>query len=287
MPSLISTTDLRKSLYMEYSRRILTESRNKREQNINGFLAINRDGLKYESLERRLCLYTTLIGEKVYIQYPGKESEGQLPNPNDFRPKLMMQNGQMMQDASFGFIWDIFDSIGKKHNDYLSFVATLFIRMQYLQEYEYVEDSYKYEEIEIDGNEETLFENGMETLKWNKLQISEDVWYTLNDRIGMIEIPQGEISFEGFIKLIDLLFQNEDCKYYYKQVIRNNQNFNWGTTGRPNTVSTNLRVLRYLENKEKLSDLLNAIQKGRGVMSFPKADYSIVTDNMVINIDNQ
>ncbi|MFR7413901.1 MAG: hypothetical protein ACLUTC_12300 [Anaerobutyricum hallii] len=272
---------------MEYSRRILTESRNKREQNINGFLAINRDGLKYESLERRLCLYTTLIGEKVYIQYPGKESEGQLPNPNDFRPKLMMQNGQMMQDASFGFIWDIFDSIGKKHNDYLSFVATLFIRMQYLQEYEYVEDSYKYEEIEIDGNEETLFENGMETLKWNKLQISEDVWYTLNDRIGMIEIPQGEISFEGFIKLIDLLFQNEDCKYYYKQVIRNNQNFNWGTTGRPNTVSTNLRVLRYLENKEKLSDLLNAIQKGRGVMSFPKADYSIVTDNMVINIDNQ
>jgi len=44
-------------------------------------------------------------------------------------------------------------------------------------------------------------------------------------------------------------------------------------------------ILNYLEGNEKISKLLDAFQKSRGVPAFPKRKYSMVTDGIVVNID--
>ena len=42
----------------------------------------------------------------------------------------------------------------------------------------------------------------------------ENIWYTLNDKMGWISLENGQvISFEGFYKTGgSLIFRNEDCK---------------------------------------------------------------------------
>lgn len=138
----------------------------------------------------------------------------------------------------------------------------------------------------VDGKEIEEIEVKKEKLDWYCLNISEDVWYTLNDVIGMIDLGNGQnVSFEGFIKLVDLLFQNEDCKYYYKNVIiKGDSNYKY-VNGRNNSSGANLLILNYLEGNVKISKLLDAFQKSRGVPQIKKGDYSIVTEKMVININ--
>ena len=46
-----------------------------------------------------------------------------------------------------------------------------------------------------------------------------------------------------------------------------------------------LFILNYLEGNVKLSKLLDAFQKSRGVPMIKKSDYSVVTDKIVINVD--
>ncbi len=68
-------TELRERLKIEYNKKdVLKESKRKRKKNIASFLGISRDSLKYGVKEKRILLYETLKGEKIYIQYPGKES---------------------------------------------------------------------------------------------------------------------------------------------------------------------------------------------------------------------
>ena len=57
--------------------------------------------------------------------------------------------------------------------------------------------------------------------------------------------------------------------------------------GRNSSGDANLAILSYLQKKKKLSDLLNEFQKGRGVTSYRKSDYSIVTDDIVVNLEVQ
>lgn len=125
-------------------------------------------------------------------------------------------------------------------------------------------------------------------LEWYRLNLADDLWHTLNDHIGMIKISENQkISFEGFIKFVDLLFQNEDCKYYYKNVIINgNQRYKYGN-GRPNSSAANLLILNYFEGNERISTLLNSFQKSRGVAHFKNSDYTLVTDGIVINTDRK
>ena len=44
---------------------------------------------------------------------------------------------------------------------------------------------------------------------------------------------------------------------------------------------------KFNDYAQKLSDLLNEFQKGRGVTSYRKSDYSIVTDDIVVNLEVQ
>jgi len=286
MPQILPIPELRSSLNATYSLDTLNHSKGQRILNIQSFLAINRDGLRYASLEHRILLYTTLQGERIYIQLPGKESSenNRNPMPMDFRPKLQGSNGNTMQDASFGFIWDILDEIGRQHRDYLSIIAALFFRMGYLYGYDFVSDSYKCSALKIhDENIEEVTDIEPIDISWLQIGLSDDVWFSLNNYFGDIPISSSQcISFEAFIKFVDLLLQNEDCKYYYRNVIQsNNPSYNL-RNGRTSTCDANLLILFYLQGHCRISTILNSFQKSRGVPPFRKSDYHIVTDGIVV-----
>lgn len=288
MKRILSNDELKNELKIDYSSGTVNKnSLEIRKKNIEAFNAICREGLKYKKKENRILLYETLNNEKIYIQLPGKESIEKPEMPLDFRPKVQLSNGDMAFDLSFGAIWDILDEIGKNHNAYLSYVAAIFFRLGYMVDYLAVTEYYKSFIIDIVSGEETqLQEEEKVKLSWYRINLSNDVWYTLNDRIGWIELENGKkISFEGFIKLVDLLFQNEDCKYYYKNVVIDKKENYRLNNGRNNSSAANLLILNYLEGNVKISKLLDAFQKSRGVPSFRKKDYSIVTDGIVVNID--
>jgi len=286
MPHILSFDDLKEALSAIYSRETLNRSKETRMFNIIAFSNIHRSGLVYASLENRMLLYETLRGEKVFIQYPGKESasNNRNPMPNDFRPKLQCDKGLLMQDASFGLIWDILEEIGKEHRRYLCLIAALFFRMGYM--YDYVKKCEKYARSAImfaKDSKERISKIGFIDLPWYCIELSDDIWFSLNNYIGDIEISSEQsISFEAFVKFIDLLLQNEDCKYYYRNMTQgNNRNYNL-RSGRTSTCDANLLVLYYLQENCGISYILDSFQKSRGVPPFRKSEYNIVTDGIVV-----
>lgn len=288
MGKLLTNDELKMELEADYSYRTVNKkSLEMRKKNILAFNSISRNGLKHNQKEKRVLLYETLHSEKVYIQFPGKESIEKPEMPYDFRPKLQLSTGEIVQDLSFGAIWDILDEIGKSHNAYLNYVAAIFFRLGYMYDYQVVNEKCKcYEITFLCGKENKCKEVADVQLSWYRINLSENLWYTLNDRIGWIDIGQErKISFEGFIKLVDLLFQNEDCKYYYKNTfIKEKENYKL-ENGRINSSAANLLILNYLEGNVQISKLLDSFQKSRGVPSFKKSDYSIVTNGIVVNVD--
>lgn len=283
--------ELRERLKIEYNKKdVLKESKRKRKKNIASFLGISRDSLKYGVKEKRILLYETLKGEKIYIQYPGKESTNKEPRPLDFRPELETVNGTFMQNITFGYIWDILDEIGRTHNGYLCLIAALIIKEEYMYDYQMCNEQYESYIVDYENNK--VSKDSPLTLEWYKLNLDDDVWFTLNDKVGDIKINNNEvISLEAFIKFIDLLFQNEDCKYYYINKVEKGKVSTIDEydlkNGRNSSGDANLAILSYLQKKKKLSDLLNEFQKGRGVTSYRKSDYSIVTDDIVVNLEVQ
>lgn len=291
MPKLLANTELRERLKIEYNKKdVLKESKRKRKKNIASFLGISRDSLKYGVKEKRILLYETLKGEKIYIQYPGKESTNKEPRPLDFRPELETVNGTFMQNITFGYIWDILDEIGRTHNGYLCLIAALIIKEEYMYDYQMCNEQYESYIVDYENNK--VSKDSPLTLEWYKLNLDDDVWFTLNDKVGDIKINNNEvISLEAFVKFIDLLFQNEDCKYYYINKVEKGKVSTIDEydlkNGRNSSGDANLAILSYLQKKKKLSDLLNEFQKGRGVTSYRKSDYSIVTDDIVVNLEVQ
>lgn len=291
MPKLLANMELRERLKIEYNKKdVLKESKRKRKKNIASFLGISRDSLKYGVKEKRILLYETLKGEKIYIQYPGKESTNKEPRPLDFRPELETVNGTFMQNITFGYIWDILDEIGRTHNGYLCLIAALIIKEEYMYDYQMCNEQYESYIVDYENNK--VSKDSPLTLEWYKLNLDDDVWFTLNDKVGDIKINNNEvISLEAFIKFIDLLFQNEDCKYYYINKVEKGKVSTIDEydlkNGRNSSGDANLAILSYLQKKKKLSDLLNEFQKGRGVTSYRKSDYSIVTDDIVVNLEVQ
>lgn len=288
MPSILSSEELRNALTYQYSQEVLEESRTKRMYNINAFNAIPREGLIFNQVERRLILHTTLNGEEISIQYPGKESAQNPSMEYDFRPKVKLANGAMMDDFTFGQIWDIFEIIGRGYRDFLSYISAIVYDMGYMRKYNRERSSYRIENIQIEDSMETVISENWYEFEWYKMGLSDDVWHTMNDRIGMIHLDDGTVvSVEAFLYMVDLLFQNEDCKYYYKKTILAHDNTYEKklNNGRNSSSHSNLYMLNFLQGNEKVSALVNAFVKGRGVAGYRKQDYSIVTNGMVYKIN--
>ena len=247
MPQVLPINDLRSVLKATYSRETLRKSKELRKINIEKFFIIDRNGLEYALKECRTQMYSTLLGEKIYIQYPGKESSKNYrnPMPKDFRPKLQCADGSMMKDATFGFIWDILDEIGKQHREYLSLVAAVFFRMGYMYNYVLASDLWECSTLYMDNHGINKIENNqLLNLSWYQIDFSDDVWHSLNNYIGSISTADNQvISFEAFIKFVDLLLQNEDCKYYFKNIIQG-ENLKYNLkSGRTSTCDANLLVI--------------------------------------------
>jgi len=73
------------------------------------------------------------------------------------------------------------------------------------------------------------------------------------------------MSFEGFLFYNELLVWNEDCKYYYRNYHVRNDGKWISTTGRVNTLLSHIRILGYILNEVRLSDIFDGFAKQQGI----------------------
>ena len=287
MPGVLSIDELKNELSADYSVEVNVDSKRKREENIEQFLEIDRTGLEFSKLEKRLNMYSTLMGEKICIQYPGKESTKKPKMPFDFRPKLIMHDGTVMPDASFGLIWDLIEGIAIRHKDYLNLVATVFWYIGYMYGYAKTKEEYEFDWVKNDrrrSEQEVIVPGEKLEVEWWHINLDDSVWDSLNNYIGPIAIDETHnISFEALMKFVDLLLQNEDCKYYYKKKILGKKEYKL-ENGRTNTADANLAIIMYFEKKCSFSEIANKIQQGKGMPRFAKQNYHIVTDGIISNV---
>ena len=247
------------------------KSEDQKMENINSFDSLSRDGLVSGEIERRILLYETLAGEKIFMQYPGIEStrEGARKYALDARPVLQKADGSYADDMDFKRIWDIIDHVGQRYLAEIDILATLFLRIAYMLDYQHNERTYLSEIINIETGDVLSSENV--PFIWNSLNIDIDVLETLNDRV---KLPT-EISLEGFLYYNDLLAQNEDCKYHY---LKGRQ---WDiTAGRINNCLSHLTVISHIRGCIGISKLIDSFQR-TGVAPLPQSRFGEACGELV------
>ncbi len=272
---LIPMDTVREYLFTEIAKQTpyLLSQRQKFE-NICSFNGLPREGLVNGKRERRILLYQTRMGERVYMQYPGTESvrTNSRKFELDAKPVLQRVDGTYMEDMDFKKIWDIIDRIGEGHKDDLDILATLFLRIAYMINYQHNDDEFLCETVDM-ATGETVFRERTRFV-WNSFQIHEDVLDTLNDRFGSLE----GMSLEGFLYYNDLLAQNEDCKYSY---LKGEQ---WQlTTGRINNCLSHLTIISHLKGHIGISKLIDSFQR-MGVAPLPQGRFNEACGNLVHRI---
>ena len=78
----------------------------------------------------------------------------------------------------------------------------------------------------------------------------------------------------------DLLVQNEDCKYYYRDTYEKEVEWN-SAIGRRNTLLTHLSVIEYIQGSVKFSAIMNRFQRGRGVAPIKLGSISSITGGII------
>ena len=254
-----------------------TEARERRLFNIKSFSELDRNKpLEYGKIERLLLLHTTHNNEKIYIKFPGKESAREKnKRPLDFRPVSLSSAGTWSKDLSFGDIWDDITRMHNKDHKALCKLAALFFRMAYMVDYELVEESLEYKDIEISSNRE--IGSGNIVFKWYKPVFFPELLKYLEKKLGKIR----NASLESYLFYNDLLVQNEDCKYYYRnQTEENGKPWN-SNNGRLNTILSHLSVIEYLQGKLTFSEITMRFQRGMGVAPMPIKEIESVTNGII------
>ena len=114
---MLSTIELENRLSVKYPKIVSKETNKRRLHNIQilfDFIEneILSNELKYQKNGIRLLMYETKIGEKIFIQFPGRESvRDNNRYPLDFRPKIIDKDGNVLPDMKFKDMWDILDKI--------------------------------------------------------------------------------------------------------------------------------------------------------------------------------
>jgi len=245
-------------LKFEFDKNDKKIAQDKQLVNIEAFKNLDRKGLEAQVLERRLHLYTTEFGEKVYIQYPGLESKvnGERVKPWDFRPEVQNKEGEWMKNQSFSDIWNEIDKFSRVDDSYLSLIAALFIRCSFLLDTKYVEEDYNYEDIDKTTNK--IVNRGKIRLKWYKLTLDEECIDYLSKKIKKVA---GNFSMKSFLLMNDLLCQNEDCKYYYRDKIQKHGEWN-PKVGRHNTYRTHVSIINYHKGNYTFSKIMGMFRTG-------------------------
>lgn len=272
---LLSKEELRNYLTTTITKRAPYNcSIQQKKENISHFNELSRDGLQYNNKERRILLYRTLKGEKIFIQYPGMESlrVGKNIFPFDFRPIIQKNDGSYAPDMDFKSIWNTIDDMGRTQNGYLDILATLFLRIAYMIDYKHNENRYNFETIDVPSS--NILENGKVEFVWNSFNIDNDIVETIND---LFDLNCG-ISLEGFLYYNDLLAQNEDCKYYYLK------GPDWRPQyGRINNCLSHLTIIAHLRGKMGISELLDTFQR-HGVGPLKQNRLGDACGNLVVRV---
>jgi len=256
-------------------------SYDKRLLNIGWIKALDRKGMSFQVKERQLLVYTTAAGERLFIQYPGKESSQYNKNgkerevtairPWDFRPRLYLPNStEHLKDNSFADIWaTIFEMaeilIKDKKKDFLRILATLLYRMAFMEDHRKTDGLVtKYRDVTFDDS--TLILGAERDIKLPgsyKYSPAPELLKYLKK-----ECPKwGDISTEAFLAYNESLTWNEDCKYYFRNYhTKPTDKPKWiSSTGRVNTLLTHIRILGYILGDIHLASIFNDFSNQRGV----------------------
>ena len=260
---------------IEYSSELKRESDEKKLFNINTFSKLDKSGLSYGGIERRILMKEYPTGEKLYIQYPGKESaRDKNVRPWDFRPKLQLPNGEWLKDLSFKDVWDDLYSFKDIACD-MSYIATLFFRIAYMIDAKKTTRALHYEDV--DSKTGQIVNEGDVELTWYEYTPEEDI-------LSGLQVSPEAIrgcSVPAYLAYNDYLAQNEDCKYYYRAVYDKGET--WKTdTGRRNTLLTHMAVIAFIEDKLRFTEITDMFQRGMGVANLPTKYWEETTVGRVI-----
>lgn len=143
-------------------------------------------------------------------------------------------------------------------------LAALFFRMAYMVDYELVEETLEYKDIEISSNQE--IGSGTIVFKWYKPVFSPVLLKYLEKKLGKIR----NASLESYLFYNDLLVQNEE----------NGKPWN-SSNGRLNTILSHLSVIEYLQGKLTFSEITMRFQRGMGVAPMPIKEIESVTNGII------
>ena len=282
---ILSKNELKKRLstVLPNSRQLNAARREKQRKNTKTIYDFDRENLGHNSFERRMLVYSTLMNEKIFIEYPGKETMRNVPMPKDTCPGFAKEEEMITLDTSFGDIWNVLDYLGKTHKAYLPILAAVLIHMACMDNYKEKNIDRECWDIIIDGKDKTYVSSCARRAAFYEINFTKRVWETLNDMFSGICIRGQNLSFEAFVKYFDVLLMNEDSKYAYEAVLKEEANYdNWKyDKGRINTIGTCLSVISYLEDKTTLSTLLDNYQKGRGTIKVSISQYPIVSEGII------
>jgi len=258
---------------IRYSNDIRDESRDKKLYNIGRFAELDRSGLRYGETERRVLMREYPTGEKLYIQFPGKETVREKnPRPWDFRPKMQLADGSWLKDLSFKDVWDDLYTLKDTKVD-MGYVAMIFFRIAYMLDSKRQSKTLTYEDVNQDGD---VVGTGTVEMEWYEYDPDESLFEGL-------DIPAQAIrgcSLLPYLAYNDYLAQNEDCKYYYRSKYEKGETWN-GLTGRRNTLLTHMSVIAFIEGYLRFTEITDMFQRGMGVAPLTPKLWEDVTGGLV------
>lgn len=258
---------------IELTYELKVKSKEKKLFNVEHFAGLDRSGLKFQETERRILMNEYPTGEKLYIQFPGKESaRDKNPRPWDFRPKMQLANGEWLKDLSFKDVWnDLYEL--KDINVDMNYIAMVFFRIAFMLDSRKTSRVLKYEDINSDGE---VVNSGEMEFEWFEYAPDESLLEHLDISPDILR----GCSLLPYLAYNDYLAQNEDCKYYYRAKYEKEENWD-GLIGRSNTLLTHMSVIAFIEEYLRFSEIMDMFQRGRGVAPLQTRLLNDVTGGLV------
>lgn len=270
-------SEMENALKCTYPDKVTSETQQMRQADIDALQALVRTAKQEQNLsfgekEERLLLFTSQAGEKIYIQYPGKETTntGDRYRQYDFRPRIMSADGSMIIDMAFADMWEVVEELNRRYHDILKLLACIFFRMGRMTLHEKVEKTYICEVVDMD---DSVVESSTRNLDWYVFSMDEYM-ESLNHSVETITIRENQsISIEAFLYFFELILQNEDSKYYDKK-----HNL---SSGRIPTSNSMLLLASYHFGHTSLPVLLQKFVSGNGVANCTTSEINSATAGLV------
>lgn len=267
----------------------------RRRANIEWLQRLDRQGLAYGKLERRILMRCTPSGEKIYFQYPGKESallkangsKALSPKPWDARPKLLLPDGTTIKDLSFGELWRQVRAVLEVSEDAqedAAILATVFYRMAFMLDHRPSDGPTSPEHYECDKEGNFLRSVKEATGPFEIYSPPPNVLKHFEPHFNTVGGP----SMEAYLVYNDLLAWNEDSKYFGHEspakrqkreaagLAKQDPRDSWSANqaGRVNTCLSHVGVLGYHRGIYTVEDLLGIGALTGGVYA-PKPEVAL------------